>query len=42
MTRTAALAFCAGATAVFGVWEALAAVERTRLAAALEDRKSVV
>ena len=36
MSRTVALAFCAGATAVFGLWEALAAVERTRLAVALE------
>ncbi len=36
MTRTVVLGFCAGATAVFGAWEALAAVERTRLASALE------
>jgi tight adherence protein B len=36
MTRTVALAFAAGAAAVFGLWEALAAVERTRLATALE------
>ncbi len=36
MTRTVALAFGAGAAAVFGLWEALVAVERTRLAAALE------
>jgi tight adherence protein B len=36
VTRTVALAFSAGAAAVFGLWEALAAVERTRVAAALE------
>jgi tight adherence protein B len=36
MTRTVALAFAAGAAAVFALWEALAAVERTRVAAALE------
>jgi tight adherence protein B len=36
MTRTVALSFAAGATAVFGLWEALAAVERSRLAGALE------
>jgi tight adherence protein B len=36
MTRTVALSFAAGVAAVLGVWEALAAVERSRLAAALE------
>jgi tight adherence protein B len=36
VTRTVALAFCAGAAAVFGLWEALVAVERSRLAAAVE------
>jgi tight adherence protein B len=36
VTRTVAFAFAAGAAAVFGLWEALAAVERSRLAAALE------
>jgi tight adherence protein B len=34
--RTVLLAFGAGAAAVIGLWEALAAVERSRLAAALE------
>ena len=36
MTRTVALTFAAGVAAVIGLWEALAAVERSRLAAALE------
>jgi tight adherence protein B len=36
VTRTAALAFGAGAAGVLGVWEALAAVERSRAIAALE------
>ena len=36
MTRTVALAFAAGAAAILGLWEALAAVERSRVAAALE------
>ena len=36
MTRSVALAFAAGAAAVLGLWETLAAVERSRLAAALE------
>ena len=36
MSRTAALAFGAGAAGVLGVWEALAAVERSRAIAALE------
>jgi tight adherence protein B len=36
VTRTVALAFAAGAAAVLGLWEALAAVERSRLAAGLE------
>jgi tight adherence protein B len=36
MTRTVVLAFAAGVAAVLGLWEALAAVERSRLAAALE------
>jgi tight adherence protein B len=36
MTRTVVLTFSAGAAAVLGVWEALAAVERSRPVAALE------
>jgi tight adherence protein B len=36
MTRTVVLSFGAGAAAVLGVWEALAAVERSRAVAALE------
>jgi tight adherence protein B len=36
MTRTVLLSFGAAAAAVLGVWEALAAVERTRAVAALE------
>jgi tight adherence protein B len=36
VTRTSALAFGAGAAGVLGVWEALAAVERSRAIAALE------
>jgi len=36
MTRTVALAFAAGVATVLGIWEALAAVERSRVAAALE------
>ena len=36
MTRTVVLAFAAGATGVLGAWEGLAAVERSRVAAALE------
>jgi tight adherence protein B len=36
MTRTVVLSFGAGVTAVLGVWEALAAVERSRAVAALE------
>ncbi len=36
MTRSVVLAFVAGATGVLGAWEGLAAVERSRVAAALE------
>ena len=36
MTRTVLLTFGASVAGVFGAWEALAAVERTRVAAALE------
>ena len=36
MTRTAVLSFGAGVAGVLGVWEALAAVERSRAVAALE------
>ena len=37
MTRTAVLSFGAGVAGVLGVWEALAAVERSRAVAALEQ-----